>query len=164
MHTSDPPQRPVHIYGTRNRQTSFGATDFLRGHDRLAALLPAAQRMASLQQDVAAALPSYATACAVLSFEAGVLVLALPNAALATRVKQQLGGLTGRLQQRGWQVDSIRLKVQVTQPPAPQHEPRQLELPKIAVDAFAELGQTLENTPANAALKAALARLAARRR
>jgi hypothetical protein len=164
MPPSDSSQRPFHIYGTRLRQTAFGATDFLRGNDRLAALLPTAMRMASLQQDLAAALPAMAAPCGILSFEAGTLVLAVPNAAIATRLKMQLGGLTSRLRQRGWQVEHVRLKVQVVQPPAPQHMARELALPKSAVDAFAELGQALEDTATNAPLKAALARLAARRR
>ncbi|TFW18453.1 DUF721 domain-containing protein [Massilia arenosa] len=164
MHSSDPHQRPYTIFGTRNRQTSFGATDFLRANDRMAALLPAAMRMGRLQQDVAAALPSVAAACAVLSCEGGVLVLAVPNAAVATRLKQQIQGLTAKLQTRGWDVQSIRLKVQVVQPPAPDYVPRQLSLPPNAVDAFEDLGKSLDRTPANAPLIAALERLAARRR
>jgi hypothetical protein len=130
----------------------------------MAALLPAAMRMASLQQDVAAALPAVAAACAVISCEEGLLVLAVPNAAVATRLKQQVQGLVAKLQQRGWQVQTVRLKVQVTQPPAPEYVVRQLSMPDTAVDAFAELGETLERTPANAPLIAALERLAARRR
>src|SRR5471030_2947481 len=40
------------------RRTAVGATDFLRRDDKLAALLPAIERMATLQKDCAAALPS----------------------------------------------------------------------------------------------------------
>jgi hypothetical protein len=39
-------QRPYHIFGTRDRKTSFDATDFLRSNDRMASLLPTAMRMA----------------------------------------------------------------------------------------------------------------------
>jgi hypothetical protein len=105
----------MHIYGTRNRKTSFEATDFLRSNDRMASLLPAALRMADLQRDVGQALPPMFGNCDVLSFQDGVLVLAVPSSAVAARLKQQLPKLqSGAAGKRGWQVTSIKLKVQVT--------------------------------------------------
>ena len=119
--------------------------------------------MASLQSDVARTLPLIAGSCGVMSFEDGVLVLGAPNAAVAARLKQQVPTLTAALQKHGWQVQSIRLKVQVTQPIEPRYVPRQLSMPDSAVDAFKQLGQDLEQSGANADLVAALNRLAARR-
>ncbi|MGZ3183605.1 MAG: DciA family protein [Telluria sp.] len=136
----------------------------MRSNQRLAALLPAAMRMASLQQDVARVLPALAQACSVVSFEGGVLTLGAPNAAVVTRLKQQAGSLAAKLQQRGWGVEQVKLKVLVTQPPPPQYEPRKLAIPETGVKAFEELGQALDRTAANAPLIAALERLAARRR
>jgi hypothetical protein len=157
-------QRPVHIYGTRTRQTSIGATEFLRANDRIASLLPTAMRMASLQQDCAATLPAMFANCDVLSFQAGALVLAVPSSAVAARLKQQLPKLQASLQQRGWQIESARLKVQVTRAMPPQEQMRTLELPPTAVQAFEQLGDTLPDTPQNAALVAAIRSLAAKRR
>lgn len=157
-------QRPVHIYGTRNKQTSHGATDFLRANERLAALLPAAMRMGRLQNDCAAALPAMFEHCDVISFSEGTLVLAVPSSALAARLKQQLMKLQATLQQRGWQVDSIKLKVQVTRALTPEPLLRKLELPPLAVDAFEQLGETLEQSPQNEKLIAAIRSLAQKRR
>lgn len=157
-------QRPVHIYGTRNNQTSHGATDFLRANERLAALLPAAMRMGRLQSDCAAALPAMFEHCDVISFSDGALVLAVPSSALAARLKQQLLKVQATLQQRGWQVDSIKLKVQVTRALAPEPLLRKLELPPLAVDAFEQLGESLEQSPQNEKLIAAIRSLAAKRR
>jgi hypothetical protein len=154
----------MHIYGTKNRQTSFGATHFLKANDRMAALMPAALRMGRLQADVARALPSMFADCAVLSFEAGTLVLAVPNAALASRLKQQVQTLTSKLHLKGWDVQAIKTKVQVVRAVDMPVEKRVLSLPEAAVDAFEELGKTLENTPQNAKLIAALNSLAAKRR
>jgi hypothetical protein len=154
----------MHIYGTRNRPTSFEVTDFLRANDRMASLLPAALRMADLQRDVGQALPAIANNCDVLSFQEGVLTLAVPSSAVAARLKQQLPKLQSTLLARGWQVTSTRLKVQVTRALPPQVETRVLELPPTAVDAFEELGDALPDTPQNAALVAAIKRLAAKRR
>lgn len=157
-------QRPVHIYGTRNNQTSKGATDFLRANDRMAALMPAAMRMASLQRDCQAALPPMFGNCDVLSFQDSVLVLAVPTSAVAAKLKQQAPKLQATLQQRGWAVESVRLKVQVARAMAPQVEMRTLELPETAVSAFEQLGDALPETPQNATLIAAIKAMAARRR
>ncbi|KQQ91786.1 DciA family protein [Massilia sp. Leaf139] len=154
----------MHIYGTRNRPTSFEATSFLRSNERMASLLPAAMRMADLQRDVGMALPAIAGNCDVLSFQEGVLTLAVPSSAVAARLKQQLPKLQSTLLARGWQVNATRLKVQVTRAMPQRVETRVLELPPTAVDAFEELGESLPDTPQNAALVAAVKRLAAKRR
>ena len=156
--------RPMHIYGTKTRKTSIEATDFLKRNDRMAALLPAAMRMASLQKDCAAALPPMFASCDVLSYEAAQLVLAVPSSAVASKLKQQLPKLLGALHLKGWQVDGIKLKVQVTRSIAPVVHTRQLVLPKMAIDAFDNLGDTLPPTAQNATLIAALKAMAARRR
>jgi hypothetical protein len=154
----------MHIYGTRNRKTSFDVTDFLRSNDRMASLLPAALRMADLQRDVGVALPAMAGNCDVLSFQDGVLTLAVPSSAVAARQQGALQLRQVLFQARGWQVTSMRLKVQVTRAMPAQVETRVLELPPTAVDAFEELGDSLPDTPQNAALVAAVKRLAAKRR
>lgn len=156
--------RLMHIYGTKTRKTSIEATDFLRRNDRMAALLPAALRMASLQKDCADALPPMFGQCDVLSFEEGQLVLATPTSAVAAKLKQQLPKLQTALHKRGWQVDGIRLKVQVTRSMPPVVHTRQLSLPETAVSAFEELGDALPATPQNATLIAAIKAMAARRR
>lgn len=157
-------QRPVHIFGTRNRQTSFEATEFLRANDRMASLLPTAMRMARLQNDCAAVLPAMFGNCDVLSFQDGALVLAVPSSAIAARLKQQVLKLQNSLQQRGWQVESVKIKVQVTRAMPEQVQMRTLELPPTAVQAFEELGETLPETPQNEKLIAAIRSLAAKRR
>jgi hypothetical protein len=154
----------MHIYGTKTRQTARGVTDFLRSNDRMASLLPAAMRMASLQKDCAAALPPMFGLCDVLSFEDAALVLATPSSAVAAKLKQQLPKLQAALQQRGWQVHHIRLKVQVTRSLPPVVHTRVLEMPETAVSAFEELGAALADTPQNAKLIAAIKAMAARRR
>src|ERR1700712_4416779 len=67
-----------------------GVLDFLRIDDRMASLMPAVTRMAALQKDCATLLPDMFSACAVLQFSSEQLVLAVPNAAIASRLKQKL--------------------------------------------------------------------------
>lgn len=137
-----------------------GAADFLRAHDKMAALLPAVTRMATLQKDCANLLPAMFAHCAVLQFETGQLVLSVPNAALATRLKQQLPKLQEQLLQRGWQVSAIRLKVQVSKIPAKSTTSSKPTLPALAVSAFEELADALDDSPRNQALKRAVQTMA----
>jgi len=158
-------QRPYTIYGTRDRRTAFGATDFLRSNERLAALLPAAMRIGNLQRDLRVILPPMYAGCDVLSFQDNVLVLAVPSSAVAAKLKQQLPKVQTGLQKKGWQVESVRIKIQVGRAlPQPQALKGVLELPPTAVQAFEDLGQSLPETAQNAPLIAALRRLAAKRK
>lgn len=154
----------MHIYPTKVRKTSLDVTDFLRRNDKMAALLPTAMRMASLQTDCSQALPSMFANCDVLSYEDAQLVLATPSSAVAAKLKQQLPKLQLALHKKGWKVDAIKLKVQVTRSMPPVVHTRQLVLPPAAISAFGELGESLAPTSQNACLIAALKAMAARGR
>ena len=154
----------THIYGTKTRTTAIEVTAFLRRNDKMAGLLPAAMRMASLQTDCARALPPMFSNCDVLSFQDAQLVLATPSSAVAAKLKQQLPKLQAALQKKGWQVVDIKLKVQVTRSIAPVVHTRQLVMPGTAVSAFEALGSALPPTEQNATLIAAIKAMAARRR
>lgn len=130
----------------------------------MASLLPSVTRMAALQRDCAAALPAMFSTCAVLQFETGQLVLAVPNAALASKLKQQLPKLTESLLQRGWQVSAIRLKVQVGASVNKAAPVKQLSLPDQAISALAQLETTLDKSPRNTDLLNAINRLVTRPR
>ncbi|WP_343730140.1 DciA family protein [Duganella sp.] len=146
------------------RRTAVEATDFLRRNDRMAALLPAVERMARLQKDCAHCLPAMFKHCEILAFEDGQLVLSLPTTALAAKLKQQLPKLQETLAQRGWQVRGVKLKVQMTKPSQIKEKMRSLELPPAAVEAFDELSEKLEASAQNSALIEAVKAMVARRR
>jgi len=160
------PSYPFHVYGTRDRKTAFGAADFLRSNDKLAALLPAAMRAGNLQKDVRLILPPMYAHCEVLSLQEGILSLAVPSSAVAAKLKQQVPKLQASLQKKGWNVEGVRIKIQVGRAlPAPEAARRSsLVLPPTAVDAFEELGNTLPESKQNAPLIAAIKRLAEKRK
>ena len=154
----------MHIYGTKTRKTSLEVTAFLRQNEKMAGLLPTAMRMASLQSDCAQALPPMFSSCDVLSFEDAQLVLATPSSAVAAKLKQQLPKLQFALHKKGWKIDGIKLKVQVTRSIAPVVHTHQLVLPSTALSAFEQLGDALPQTAQNATLIAAVKAMAARQR
>jgi hypothetical protein len=79
----------------------------------------------------------------------------VPNAALATRIRQMLPKLQAGLREKGWPVDGIRIKVQMMsgENRAPDRPAAQAVLPSQAVQAFAELAQSLEASPLRDALQ-----------
>jgi hypothetical protein len=160
-----PRQRFQSTRGSRKSASSVTAvTDFLSAHDKMATLLPAVARLASLQKDCSSLLPALFDACSVVQFETGQLVVSTPNAALAAKLKQQLPKLQDGLLKRGWQVNAIRIKVQVGKI-AQRTVPRKtISLPGRAIEALDALSETLEDSPQNHALKEALKRMVSRHR
>jgi hypothetical protein len=155
---------PRHLKG-KSVPTASDPLSYLGVNERMAALLPAVKRIAAIQQACAAIVPDMFGPCAVLHFHSGQLLLAVPNAALSARLKQRLPRLQDELLRQGWQVDAIRLKIQMT--PAMMEQPPAVKTPQLpggAVSALAELKESLEDTPRNAALRAAIAAMVNRHR
>ena len=141
------------------------ATEFLRLNNKLASLLPAVTRMAKLQTDCARVLPDAFKSCQIVSFEAGVLVLSVPNASVGAKLKQQVPKLKASLLKDGWNIDDVRLKVQMMKAMStPPVEKRQLVIPEVGVESFEELSRTLEPSKQNETLIAALRNLVKNRR
>ncbi len=138
------------------------AGEFLRGNDKLAALLPTANRLARLQQDCLKLLPNHFVHCTVLQIVDDELLIAIPNAAMASRIKQMLPKLHAGLQEKGWQIAGIKLKIRVVAPVLVPQTSKQ-DLPVSALASFANLNQGLENHPRNGGLKEAIDNLLARR-
>lgn len=159
-------QRPSHFFPAPSRQRTVpkakGASDFLQSADGLAALMPAVTRMAALQKDCAKLLPAMFDACDVLQYDADQLVLSTPNAALAAKLKQQLPKLQAHLVKSGWQVNVIRIKVQVAKPRPREVFTKQIHLTPQALSALDQLGKTLENSPQNQTLIDAVRAMVAR--
>jgi len=152
-----PARRPGHAPVTR------GAADYLSAHDKLAALLPTAARLMAAQRDCIALLPTLFANCMVLQLSEEHLLVAVPNAAVATRLKQLLPKLHAGLSAKGWQFAAIKLKIQVTASPPPMTPRPTAQLSRGAVASFAALEANLESSPRNGALKDALRNLLQRR-
>jgi hypothetical protein len=154
----------MNIKRGRSLPTAGGAANFLRVSDSISPLLPTIKRNASLQKDCRKILPLMFDTCEILQLSEGQLTLAVPNAAVASKLKQQCPKLQDALQQLGWQINVIRIKVQVRKVVEKAPPVKQAILPSNAVNAFESLQSSLEDTPQNAALRAALAQLVRRRK
>jgi hypothetical protein len=129
----------------------------------MAAVLPAAARLASLQQDCRRNLPVALQGCRVLKLEDGALTVSAPNAAAAARLKQTLPSLQEKLNQSGWSIESMRVKVQMTATHEKPATPVKKPLPSQALASLAELHQHIAQS-GNQELTAALATMLKRHR
>jgi hypothetical protein len=116
--------------------------------------------MAALQADASRLLPGVFTSCRILQLREGQLHIAVPNAALATRIRQMLPKLQAGLREKGWPVDGIRIKVQMMsgEDRVPDRPAAQAALPTHAVQAFAALAQSLDASPLRDALQSLVKR------
>lgn len=162
MESSSPPPFRINIKRGKKLFVASGVSSFLAANDKISPLLPTIRRNASLQKECGSILPAIFVSCEVLQLMEEQLTLSTPNAALASKLKQQLPKLQSQLQLRGWQINAIRIKVQVKKVVEKILPVRQLALSDPAVHAFNALENALEDTPQNDALRAALHRLVMR--
>ena len=138
--------------------------DFLRRHDGAAALLPAALRNLRLGQDTLALMPAVLRdTCEVAGCDDGIVILRVSSAGAAAKLRQTLPRLRDGLIDRGWQVSSIRVRVQPGTADARRETRKNKNDAAISSEglaAFADLRNTLADSP----LKAAVDRLIRRRR
>jgi hypothetical protein len=132
--------------------------DVLDRTDAFAPLRAGVEQVASLQRDLTKLLPDYLATNVEPGFiKDGVLALFAAHNALAARLRHIEPRLLADLQQRGWAVDSLRIRVRpqpMKEPPAP----KQARMSRVGATALHELAETLEPSP----LQEALARMAAR--
>ena len=157
-------QYPFHIKRGKKLVGSAGVASYLQHSDKIAPLLPTIKRNALLQKECQQFLPTMFQRCEVLQLAEDCLTLATPNAAIASKLKQNLPKLQLHLQQQGWQVSAIRVKVQVRPQNPYVPEKKQLFLSQNAILAFSRLEDSLEKTGQNQELLAALERLIQRHR
>ena len=128
----------------------------LSGNHELRPLLDKAQALSALHRHFTSVAPPHlAQSSQVLGLQSGTLSIAVANAAVAAKLRQLAPELVVMLQNRGCEVNGIRVKVQVScNRSPPVSTPRKLG--KSARDALNGLSQTLCDSP----LKLALTKLA----
>jgi hypothetical protein len=132
--------------------------DVLDRTDAFAPLRAGVEQVAALRRDLDKLLPDYLATNVEPGFiKEGVLALFAAHNALAARLRHIEPRLLADLQQRGWAIDSLRIRVRpqpMKEPPAP----KQARMSTVGATALHELAETLEPSP----LQEALARMAAR--
>ncbi|MBN3849097.1 DUF721 domain-containing protein [Paraburkholderia sp. Ac-20342] len=128
--------------------------------DAFAALRAGVEQIAALEKDLRELLPDYLASSIEPGFiKEGVLALFAAHNALAARLRHLEPRLLADLQQRGWPVHALKIRVR----PQPLKEPppvKQARMTPAGADALQALSESLAPSP----LQEALARMAARHR
>jgi hypothetical protein len=154
-----PPPNFTPMHRAEPRASSRELLEYLRSDDKLGSLLPTVEQVVQLQAACEQQLPTLFSSCQVLQLRENTLHISAPNAALATRLRQVLPKLQQGLRASGWDIEQIRLKVQLmpTQaaPPAPS-APRVMS--SGAIESIASLASQIEESPLRDALQNLLKR------
>ena len=144
-------------FGVRRPQA---VAEVLNRTDAFAALRAGVEQIAALERDLAELLPDYlATSVEPGFIKDGVLALFAAHNALAARLRHLEPRLLSDLQQRGWPVNSLKIRVR-PQPAKEAPRVKEARMSRVGADALHALSESLEPSP----LQAALARMAARHR
>lgn len=149
------------------RQTSAPVIEFLNRHDGAATLLPAAQRILKLRQDLLALMPaSLRETFEVAGFDDETVVLKVSSAGAAAKLRQTLPRLCDGLSDRGWKVSAIRTRVQPggsaveSTTYAAKHG---VPMSAAGLSAFTALEGTLDRSPLRDAVERLVTRRSVRR-
>lgn len=153
------------------KRSATAIMELLREDPTAGGLFPAAERLMLLQQDLNLLLPrGTAASCEVYVASGDTLVISATSAALAGKLRQMVPSLMAGLADRGWKVNAIQLRVQplnsLTNSNSyanPEDKPKRARLSPVAMESWAELADTLEESPLQAAV-AALVRHQTRRK
>ena len=135
---------------------------YLNSSDSLRSLTREAQRIAELQQVLLDnAPPALTQRCRVKQLRDGTLTLLAENAAIAAKLKQLAARLLTSYQKQRGQITSIRIEVQVAETsPNLAQKPNTRRLSTETINNLERLAREVDD----ASLKAALTRLASRKR
>jgi hypothetical protein len=140
-------------------QNQKSAVDFLRDNAGISTMLSATAHNLELRVQCVAALPSMFSNCEVLQYKNESLTLSISNAALASKLRQQLPRLRNKLLAKNWKISAVQVRVQVQQQSKKAPTISQRKLPSIAFSAFSSLVQGLEPSTSNETLKNAILKM-----
>lgn len=153
--TKTTPFSPLGIKKVKaNRNAVTEVNSLLR--TEIAHLWPTITTITAIQKICVAALPQLFSYCQVLHLEGGQLVIAAPNSAFASKLKQQLPKLQEVVQKAGWQVNAIRIKVQANTTLIAEPPKKQCHFSSRALHAFDALEKNLAQSTHNDGLLEAL--------
>ncbi len=142
--------------------------DFLQQNGAPGNLLPVAERMLEIQQELRRCLPAgVAEDCEVCGLQDGNLVIQVSSPSVASKLRQTLPRLSQALTHQGWKINAIRLRLQPVNSSSESMAyagskrtgvPKKEEIPVSALEQFSRLANALEDSPLRTALEKAVRR------
>lgn len=155
MMTKKPPRRP------RSRAAGTLALDWVSLDTHGANILATAQNLLDAEQEARRVLPpGLASVCRVARIDKQSMTLAVPSAAYASKLRQLVPRIKTRINEAGWNVNEITVRVQgaLVHRPAPPFQKTAEPLGSVALNAFSELRDAVEPGPLSDAIQQLLRR------
>lgn len=135
----------THSQQSHEEKTALG---WLRDDEQKANILKTASYYLDIQNTILDSLHDPVTqACKILKFDNGTLVIAVPSAAYAAKIRQLTPRISQLLMNRGLNVNEVRIRIQANlykpEPTAQVCTENKAILNQSAVDAFDKLHKTL---------------------
>jgi len=132
--------------------------EYLRQDPASGGLVPAAERLVQLQQDLNLLLPETSFAqCRIHLTGEGVLLVRVRSAALAGKLRQTVPRIQAGLVNRGWKVNAIQVRVQPDLMPLEsdtyKNRPKAMQIPSTALTSWSGLVDELEESPLRDAIR-----------
>ena len=144
------------------RNTGHTVLEWLNNDQQGSNVLATAQRLLQLERATQKALPpALAGSCRVARVEGGLLTLAVPSAAHASKLRQLAPRIVQLLAHAGWNLNEISIKVQASLVTSITPPSRPKDINPLDASAIAAFENLRDNTPPGP-LADALARLVAR--
>lgn len=135
------------------------ALEYLDSHEKVADLMHMAKQLMEIENDCNRLLPAWFSNCHILKLENGTLLIGVPNQAVTARLRQKSPFLQEKLGQKGWPVNTIRLKIRFSPNPVTQKPAARKSLPQQAYESFSELYKQFERNETHSPLTRALHQL-----
>lgn len=145
----------------RSRAAGTLALDWVSHDARGASILATAKNLLDAEQEARRVLPlGIAAVCRVARIENQRMTLAVPSAAYASKLRQMVPRIVARLNEAGWNINEITVRVQgaLVQSPTPKFQKTAEPLGPVALDAFSRLRDAVEPGPLSDAIQQLLQR------
>jgi hypothetical protein len=133
---------------SKENKQSLSVIDWLGQNRQSADVLATARRMIEMEHVISQALPtSLATACRVARINDREITLAVPSAAHASKLRQLAPRIVQRLDQHGWNINQLQVKVQAGLNQNATNVSRKKEVNPLDEQALTSFEELYRNTP-----------------
>jgi hypothetical protein len=136
----------------RKKNNCAPVTDFMQMNEQLSGMLPNAARLIELQKACRQILPDHFATSQVLQLEKNRLSIGASSQGVAAKLRQKLPLLKNRLEEAGWVVDNIRIKVKLRQQTRQTDYPEKKPLSAGTVNELEKLENSLAESGSHPAL------------
>tara|TARA_S200000501_G_C20849934_1_gene755248 strand:+ start:560 stop:1030 length:471 start_codon:yes stop_codon:yes gene_type:complete len=139
-------------------------SDYLKSNDKLKLIINKAYKINNLQKNCEKSIPFFLKNCEILQLTEKKLIISVPNASIASRLRQLIPKLKSDLQKKGNEIEEIFLKIKIKTKLSEINKKINNKLSPNSINYFKDLEKTIEENSENYNLLNAINNLIKRRK